>query len=1728
MPFGDTPGIFGSQIHLSGGDMIWGRKVLIGIAGAAVVAGLAFGTRWFVTQHGPSQSGNTEQNALVTENSGPFTSSLCQSRTFEDQPALAVLFSEPVARSQPFDRLLQVTDLGRKDGAPETAKEAESGNASPAVVSGTDAGGKLIAGNWVMGINPRILYFPYIKPQRHYRIQISEQLKAESGVMLGKVKDCRVTTEEMPPSYFFASKGTILPARQNGGLPVVTVNVSEVDVQFMRVEPAQMPYFLDTVVGHRRARDNSGEENACEDCEGGYDRSTLKGLAYVWQLDKLHEISRSVYSGRFVTSDQPNARKVTYLPVEDIKELREPGIYIAVMSQPGRFRDDYQVTYFYVTDIGLHIHRFSKGMDVFATSLTSGRAIIDAELELIDSNGKNLAEAKLDPDGHARFSGIPDQASILLAHRGKEISAVALHDPALDLSEFDMGGYLPSDIKLFLYAGRDLYRPGETFPVSMLARDTSGHILPPAPIQARLKRPDGKNVQTMTWKPDTRVAGYFQQRVQIPKDAQTGRWSIELRADPGARKADAVWTFQVEEFLPERMKLDLKTGEGALQGNADFRISVQGDYLFGAPAAGNRLLGSVSIERNINPVSRQWPGFIFGDFADDTRNKRSEMDETMLDQHGHAEINAGYDVKDAHSPMTVRASLSLLESGGRPVVRSIEKVWWPANSLIGIRPEFNDNVAQENALAGFELTRIGPDGKFAPIKTATFRLFKEDREYYWRFDDQKGWNSGFTETEEMIQSGTVALNERGKLSLPVTWGRFRLEINDQETGQTLRYHFYAGWNAQDAEDMGNRPDRVQLKLQNVPVQPGRNIRVNIKPPHDGEALIVIEADKVLWSRRAQVKTSGTDIEIPMNREWQRSDMYVAVTVFRPGNQGDKVTPARALGLAYLPIERTDRRMRVSISAPDKVLPERRTSVKVRVDGSAGKQAMVTLSAVDAGILNITRYPTPDPFDFFFGKHRYAPELLDLYGKLIEKMDGGRGTLKWGGDAGLRDTRSMPHKVRLVDLFSGPVMLDARGEADIPLDVPDFNGTLRLMAVASTADNFGKADREMVVAAPVVAELATPRFISPGDTATLALDVTNLSGAEQQLDISLEGHDLIHIRDGRKTLALRDKQRRTLRFRVEATGAYGLAHLQLTVRGKGQVPVAIHRESVLQVQPAVPLVHEIRRIQIRQDGQLQFPTHMASGFFKDSANVSVSISNQPPLNVQSIALGLFNYPYGCLEQTTSTAYPYVLIDDAAAKAFGLAPMSRDERTRVIELAISRIAGMQGARGGFNLWGNGPYETWLTAYATGFLLDAREQGFEVPDLMIKHAESWMLSTLQSAPTYFPSLPKNLKPDAQGHYRYSDYELLRNSHERFAEMAHIAFVLAREQKAPLATLRILHDQYRNRARSPLPLVHLGLALQMMGDSARAKIALSDAMKIRYGIQPDQRWEWLGHDYGSRTRDLALSYALLTHYKVQDPHVENMLFDAANSLGQRTWLSTQERLALLLAATAQGQTAGKNTQWTAILHQGGKHETLSSNRSETRPLDVRMLEQDPGSLENKTSAPLFVEIESSGYPLRSPAPRSDVIHISRDWFSPDGRNWNGGTLEVGDMLIARITVTAQQNIEEGMVIDHIPAGLEVENLNLSQGPQTAEFSIDGINVAQAIGDSRIRHQEYRDDRYVAAVKLGRSKLTLFYLLRVVTPGTFTVPSIYAEDMYRPEIRGVGIQQSPISITDPRYTEKD
>jgi uncharacterized protein YfaS (alpha-2-macroglobulin family) len=1688
------------------------RTRIVGIAfGVLVIAALVY---WARSSMAP-RVGNADEGDLLLVEAGE--------RELDGAPALTLTFTLPLDPRQSYDKYIRVFAMpapaqpaNPRSSDFEEDRLGTGGTVVSAKPEDTQPdGGTVVEGAWTVGDNPRLLFFPHTKPEARYVVLVNAGVTARNGRKLGADSRYSVRTAPMPPSYYFASNGMVLPARQNGGLPIVTVNVPEVDIQFLRVKNERLADFLDRVIGNRKpnARKDPQED---DDDQTPYDytRTSLHGAIGFYQLDNFHGLADSVYVGRFAAESRPNHRSVSYIPVEDIRELKEPGVYVAVMTQPGRFRYDSQATYFYISDLGMHLRLFDKNADAFVSSLVDGKAVRGVDISWLDAKGKILTHAETDGDGHATFGEWPKDAKVAMARKDNQVSLIAMREPALDLSEYDIVGGRSTPVRLFAYSGRNLYRPGESLDISVLARDPDGRGVPAQPIQAVLKDPTGRKQFTATWQQDPRYPGYYLKHLELPEDAATGAWSLELRSDPAAKTPGTVLRLGVEEFLPERMKLDLSSTDASLTPGQSFTVSAHGVYLYGAPAAGNDLLGVAEFERNKNPLSAKYPGFEFGDSGENDKKVRVELPKETLDAQGNAGVGVELSpVSSVVSPYTVRATLSLLESGGRPVVRNIERVVWPAAVLVGVRPLFTGDYAREDSRVEFEVIRSDQNGNLKAGNALPVRLFRENRDYYWRFDDQRGWHSGFTETEELVEtlSVTVPAGGRGKLLVPVKYGRYRLEIQDRDTNQTLRYRFYAGWNAQSDETQGVRPDRVTLKLDKPAYREGETARLTIMPPHQGEALITVDGMRTLWVRRMSISSDSATLDIPINREWKEHDLYVSVMVLRPGNAGDLVTPARALGLIHLPLERSELKLNVVVEAPQKMRPDTTVQVKVRAPDVKGQKALVTLSAVDVGILNITRFETPDPYGFFFGKLRYGADQHDVYGRLIEKMAGKKGQLRFGGDNGPSPTKGLPKIVRLVDLFSGPVLMDERGEANIPLQVPDFNGTLRLMAVVALTDRFGSKDAEMVVAAPLITELATPRFLSFGDKAVVALDLQNLSGVPQDLKVSMGSGDGLRIQDAERTQALKDQEKRTLRFPIEARAVPGVETITVKVAGKD---INLERTFGLAIRPPTPQVQFTKRYTIKGGDSVDIQDAALSGLYPSSTLAHIVLSDKPPIDVRSAVQDLLQYPYGCGEQLTSTSYPHLFIDEDEARRLGLKPFSREQRTEMLDRSIAKLGAMQAPNGGFSLWGNASeYEYWLSAYVTNFLLDAREQGFNVPDTIYGRAMDFLLRGLQEGVSKIPSTAPAPGPQNDAIFRDRD-------NGRLDVLAYGAYVLARERKAPLATLRQLHE-FRAQAQSGLPLVELGIALNLMGDNPRGGTTISE------GVHKPRGNGYWWYDYGTVLRDAALSYALLDRYHIAVDGRENLLAVIATELEKNRYYSTQEKIALFLVGRSLSAGSGA---WTGRLTAAGNVAQLSQKGAFFRPVSTAELTSGI-RISNTSGAALYAELSLLGNPVQEPPAKDDQIELTRTIYRGDGHPLSEKTLHTGDTVIVHIRVRAKSEIGNALIVDKIPAGLEIENLNIVKGEQLGDVTIAGMNPASAMASNQIKHVEFRDDRFVAAVRLQPNRfefgpganggLNLFYRARVVTPGEFIIPPIYGEDMYRPNIFGLTGGHDTLRVLD-------
>ena len=1556
--------------------------------------------------------------------------------------ALSVTFSAPLQADQRFAERLHLVDTtkGKVDGA------------------------------WELSDNRMELRLRHLEPKRKLVLTIDAGLRSVNGNQLANEYVSRLETRDMEPSIGFASRGSLLPTRLAEGLPVIALNVDKVEVEFFRIKPESLPTFL-----------------------GAWGRSSS---LQSYEARDLLPMADLVYAGRFDLNPAANTRETLLLPMAGIKPLQEAGVYLAVMREAGTYNYSQPATLFTLSDIGLSVHRYSNRLDVFTQALEGGKALGAIELDLLDHDGKVLAQGKTDGDGHAQLP-LPPKADVLLARQGANTTLLRLNSAALDLSEFTVTGPQANPLQLFVFGPRDLYRPGETVLLNGLLRDQDGKPVKSQPINVEVRRPDEQVSRKFVWEADAN--GFYQYQLQLAGEAPTGRWQLLFDLGGGHKQ---VYEVLVEDFLPERLALELKGSDTPLSPDETAEISVNGRYLYGAPAAGNRLSGQVYV-RPLREAVPALPGYQFGSVTEGELSHDLELEESTLDANGDASISVASEWAEARSPLQLTVQASLQESGGRPITRRLEQPIWPADHLPGLRGLFDGEETDGDAPVEIELLMADRDGNKLAADNLRVRLVRERRDYYWNYSQSDGWSYNFNEKylTESEQSVSVPKGGTTKLSFPVEWGPYRVEVEDPETGVTSSLRFWAGYRAQDNADGGAvRPDQVRLALDKPAYNDGDTAKVTVTPPAAGKGYLMVEgADGPLWWQEIDVPAEGKAFEIKLDPKWARHDLYVSALVIRPGERKANVTPKRAVGVLHLPLDRAQRKLAVTLQAPEKMRPKHPLTVDIQArnaDGSVPKQVQVLLAAVDVGILNITSYVTPDPFTGMFGRKAYGADQLDIYGQLIEAGQGRLASLAFGGDAGMAKGGKRPDtSVTIVALQSAPVTLDAEGKGQATVDIPDFNGELRLMAQAWSEDRFGVVEAKTVVAAPLIAELSAPRFLAGGDRTSLALDLSNLSGQEQTLAVALATEGQLDLQGpSHQSLKLKQGQRVTLKIPVQASGGYGQGRITVRVDGlvlPGETDTGFSRDWTLGIRPAYPAQLKHYRVALG-DQPWTLPEQDLATYEPAGLEGTLALSSRPPLNLAEQIRALKAYPYGCAEQTTSGLYPSLYADAATLKRLGLTGEPADERKRKVEMGIERLLGMQRYNGSFGLWSaDGDEEYWLTAYITDFLLRARDQGFAVPPEALKKASERLLRYVQE---------RNLIE-----VNYSE----NAEHSRFAVQAYAALVLSRSKQAPLGALRSLFER-RADARSGLPLVQLSIALDTMGDKPRAEQALLA------GLAAGRGKGWLD-DYGSALRDQALIIALLDEYKLASKDIPDRLFKLSDQLAARPWLSTQERNALFLAG--RGLAQQPESDWSAQLDSAGQVRELNPQQSGLH-LEGPLLAA-PLTLRNEGDQTLYQRLTLSGYPRQAPPASGNNMSIRRDYLGMNGQALDLQSLESGDLVLVHLAIEAKERVPDALVVDLLPAGLELENQNLAQSAASLDNASSAVKEwREAMENANVVHQEYRDDRYVAALNLnGYGTTHLLYLARAVTPGSYRIPPPQVESMYRPDWQAVGASAGEMVI---------
>ena len=1481
----------------------------------------------------------------------------------------------------------------------------------------------------------------------HATVTLRAGLPSVVHETLSKSSDFAIYVRDRKPFVRFSTSAYVLPRSGQQGIPVISVNTHSVAVEVYRISDRNL---IDTIAGVGYASGNFKHSLDRSDIE---QLKNSSGVA-VWRGDLA------------VDSSALNAEVTTAFPVDQAVGDLKPGVYVMV-AQPQELKnldnsyDSLATQWFIVSDLGLTAFSGKDGIHVFVNSLATTDAKNGIELRLISRGNEVLATRQTDAAGHALFepglaNGEGGAAPALLAavdSKG-DYAFLNLGSSAFDLTDRGVSGRpAPNGLDAFVYAERGVYRSGETVYLTALLRDAQGAAALNVPLTLAVERPDGVEFKRALTQ-DQSLGGHALS-LPINASAPTGTWHVRAFTDP-KRPAVGETTFLVENYVPDRIEFDLNSPTGHISQNVPAELAVAGRFLYGAPAANLDLEGEVTIAAA--KARFGFAGYQFG-LADDEVDPSQQTLEDLpsTDDAGNAKFSVKLDKPPTSThPLEAQIAVRMAEPGGRAVERKITLPVTPAANMIGVKPLFSGQSLADGASANFDVIVAAPNGTAVAQSGLHYQLLRIDTHYqYYKRDGV--WNFEPVKTTSRVADGTIGTtpDKAGRISMPVNFGRYRLDVatadpNGPDTSVDFDAGFYVDANA-------DTPDMLQIALDKPEYHPGDAMTVAVTARSAGRVTLNVIGDKLLASQTADVKEGVAQVKVPVGKDWG-SGAYIVATLRRPLDAPAQRMPGRAIGVQWFAIDRAAKTLTVDLNAPSLLRPNTSLHIPVKLEGlAAGEEARVVVAAVDVGILNLTNYKPPSPDDYYLGQRALSADIRDLYGDLIDGMQGTRGQIRSGGDEGAQ-LQGSPPTGPPVALYSGLVIVGKDGTAEVAFDVPDFAGTLRVMAVAWSKDKIGHATADVTVRDPVVLTATLPRFLLPGDRSSVHIDLDNVEGQAGDYTITTSTTDAIIAGAGAtQTLTLRAKQRGSAVVPLTADAA-GNGAVKVSVTGPAGF--ALQRNFVLAVRPPAQILARRTVKPIAKGESLTLSSDMFADLVPGTGSVSISVGASTALDAAALLAALDRYPYRCSEQITSRALPLLYLSDLA----GAAPVAADTDQRIRD-TIDALLARQGSNGSFGLWSAGGDDVWLDSYVTDFLTRARERKFAVPDDAFKLA----LDRLRNAAADLTDPGKNDGTD----------------------LAYALYVLARNGAAPIGDLRYLADAKLDALSTPIAKAQIAAALAMVGDRTRAETVYAAALAA-IGPQPQPDFA-SREDYGSTLRDAAAVVTLASEGGAGGATVQAAVqrVEAARASFRPT--STQEDAWLLLAASAMSKNAGN-----VSLDVNG--EAIKQPLSRTvSAADLK----EPLRVTNNGDDEVKAVVTVTGAPVTPEPAAESGFKIERQNFTLDGDPIDPAQVKQNTRIVVVLKITeAQPQFGRVIVADYLPAGFEIDNPHLvsSGDTGTLPWFTDAADPVST---------EFRDDRFTAAFERKSGDPAVFsvaYVVRAVALGKYVRPQARVEDMYRPD----------------------
>lgn len=1507
-------------------------------------------------------------------------------------------------------------------------------------------------------------------------------IRSKWGARLQQEVQKQIDFEDQKPRLSFLSGGVFLPSANEQKIGFKTINVKAVEVEVKKVFESNMGQFLQTESVNAGKERNDSFDNYNVNRVGvtvARRELTIGTTKNQWlnhQLD-LKKLIKPGEKGLFFIKLSFKKKDMLYTGLTKKRQYYYDREYY---SNPNSYGYLYRHGQIYkpviLSDIGLTYKMGARQHLVFATNLLDASPLEGVKVTLRTFQNQVIETKFTNVDGEAIFDDVKEKVFYLEAEKDGQRSIVKPAEMAWNLSSFDTGGaeVAPDETRSFIYTERGVYRPGDEINLCLVARNKDNTFPDNHPVTLEIFNPKNQQVWKQTAK--TGTDGFYHFKFQGKQEDLTGNWRAKFLV--GSRTYYHV--LKIETVVPNRLKVEFEPEKEKLT-SADrrLRLNVLANYLFGAPAASLKAEISINLNHRFKQF-KNYPGFTFNNEAVSFRSIQTNLFEGTLDEKGSTRIDWQVPVLDkAPSAIQARVIARVFDKGGR-VTRN--------DHFISVDP-YKNYVGLEKPRFKYGYTRVGSpitlngilvDASGNPVsgRSIKYRIYRNARYWWWEYDSESDFRIRYKKDSytRLVKEGEViSKSQPFEIEFnPESRGEYLLEVQDTAKGGHMAGFFFRAYYWGDAPSSLDSAGTLTLKADREMYRPGDRAVISFPTPEEGTILVTVEKGSQVLDTRVQEVVSASEeskIEIPVTAE-MLPNAYVSVSVVQPHSQTRNDRPIRMYGVIPLLVREPATIHHIDIKMVDELSSNQDFSVEIQTGDREPTQ--LTVAVVDEGLLDLTRFATPDPWAQFYRKQRLAIRTFDLFNLVIGANKGDIFKLfSIGGglesEDAYRASQLEPEREKRfkpVSMFQGPIRTDKKGKAKVFFKMPNYIGSVRVMVVSARRERYGKAEKTVPVKTDLMVMPTLPRVLGPGDRFTVPVTVFALNEKIRRVDVSiaLEG-PLRLLGPSRQSLNFGEPGEQDTAFSLQANPAVGQGKITISaVSGKFRA----FKETHIGIRAYSPRIYasEVKEIKPGEKLKILIPDRGIAG----TNRAVISVMRKAKLNLNRRLYWLIHYPYGCIEQTVSAGFPQLFLKEFIKDA------AVDEETidANINATIDRLKRFKTPGGGFAYWpGGSQVSIWGTNYAGHFMVEAKKRGYNVPSELLS---DW------------------------SRFQKSRALLTRDN---LLERIYRLYILALAGEPQMGPMNLLKENDLV-GMSDTEKWLLAAAFRLAGKKETAKDILANT-----GTQA-QKYAEPGSTFGSWLRDTAMLLEIATLF--EDWNKADPLYDEiVDELSGNAWYSTQTLAYALLAVGKYMKANAGDFRQDKVVMSG--YIKVPGSRKITFETDglkfAHKIEEGFGqeaeiTVDQKTNLErLFVLLEWDGVPLKPDvADESKNLWLNVEWLDENGMNIDPATLKQGTTFWGHFRVgqsdsRRQRRLSELALVQILPSGWEIENIRLT-----------GDDLPGWMRKWNLYRENYldiRDDRVMWFFDLpgGKTQYDFVVRLTAITAGEFILPLTLFEAMY-------------------------